>query len=238
MIKTYNDIEVKFNCDWKAINVVYLLTFPNGKIYIGITTKQLKDRIISHCSEREKQNNLYKYNAIRKYKYFEVDILYQGDDINDQEIYFIQEYKSNIPEYGYNIENGGYTGHNSLKKKLRQYDIDGNFIKEYDSRVEACKEIGKNINIKSSISCGYRWSYDVLDKLEPIAHSKVCRSGLKPTGRKGKPIYQYSVSGDFIRKYDSLTEAQKSINGYIHIDRKTSCGYVWSYEPLNNTNDE
>lgn len=38
--------------DLEKSNVVYCLTFPSGKKYIGLTTQILRERISAHCSNK------------------------------------------------------------------------------------------------------------------------------------------------------------------------------------------
>ena len=52
-----------------------------------------------------------------------------------------------------------------------------------------------------------------------------------------KPVYQYTLNGEFVKKWESLKEASDYYNGG-HItsvcqgERKSTKGYKWSYEPL------
>lgn len=114
MIKIGNiSIEVTEE-ELKLKNVVYLLTFPNGKKYIGITSKRFKDRLYQHCSlainEKDRDYNTKKYRAIRKYEEFKAEVLFEGnsDELGDKEIEFIEEYDSY--NNGYNSTFGGEYG--------------------------------------------------------------------------------------------------------------------------------
>lgn len=114
MAKYFNNVKVNFenNEDISKENIIYKLTFPNGKVYIGQTSRNLNKRLSDHCNESfnikkiTKFNNL-KANAIRKYMTFDVNILYQGEDLDNQEIKFIEEFKSTNKNFGYNLESGG-----------------------------------------------------------------------------------------------------------------------------------
>ena len=88
--------------------IVYKHTAPNGKVYIGITKQEIK--------ERWKNGNGYKgaffYNAIKKYGWDNIthEVLFEGltkEQAEQKEIELITLYKSNQREYGYNIANGG-----------------------------------------------------------------------------------------------------------------------------------
>lgn len=74
--------------------------------------------------------------------------------------------KQSYPEPNFN---------NTSSKKVYQYDLDGNFIKEYESASEAARQIGctsKSISITannkfihSKSVFGFQWSYTKLDKM-------------------------------------------------------------------------
>lgn len=95
-------------------NVVYLLIFPNGKKYVGITSKRFKDRLYQHCSlasnEKDRGYNSKKARAIRKYKEFKGEVLFEGNsnELGIKEIEFIKEYDTY--NNGYNSTFGGEYG--------------------------------------------------------------------------------------------------------------------------------
>ena len=109
-IRIFSDIKVNFinSEDILKKNVIYKLTFPSNKVYIGQTSQKLRERISRHCSDAFSSDiNTIKNNAIRKYLTFKVEVLYQGDDLDIQEIYYINKYQSTNKEFGYNLESGG-----------------------------------------------------------------------------------------------------------------------------------
>lgn len=89
--------------------IIYKVTGPTNKIYIGMTTKCLDKRKKSH-KKAFKYHNLKFYNAIKKYGWdsFVWEELYYTDDFTDlvnKEKYFINLYNSKIN--GYNLTDGG-----------------------------------------------------------------------------------------------------------------------------------
>lgn len=81
----------------------------NGKVYIGQTVRSLNDRINDY---RRGLGNNYINNAFNKYGWdnFEFSIIDTAltiQELNNKEIKYIQEFKSNLKEFGYNIECGG-----------------------------------------------------------------------------------------------------------------------------------
>lgn len=99
---------------------VYKHTAPNGKVYIGVTGVAPKCR----WANGEGYRNQIFYRAVKKYGWENInsEILFEGlnkEEAEKKEIELISYYKSNIPEYGYNIQNGGSLAgkHFDLTKK-------------------------------------------------------------------------------------------------------------------------
>ena len=107
---------------------VYKHTFPNGKVYIGITQQTLIKRWQNGKGYKKQK---FLYNAIQKYNWENVkhEVLFKNltkEQAEQKEIELIELYKSNQRTFGYNIENGG----NSIgkmaddtKTKLRKLNI-------------------------------------------------------------------------------------------------------------------
>lgn len=97
----------------------------NGKVYIGITCRVPQKRWGKNGSGYK--SNIHFWNAIQKYGWeigFRHEILYSDltkVQAEKLEIELISHYKSNYPEYGYNIANGGNSRgkmSESMKKKI------------------------------------------------------------------------------------------------------------------------
>lgn len=87
---------------------VYMHRFPNSKVYIGITQKEPEKRWLNGRGYQTQ----YVYKAIKKYGWENIEhlILFSGlskIDAEEKEIELIALYKSNLPDFGYNVENGG-----------------------------------------------------------------------------------------------------------------------------------
>lgn len=121
-----------------------------------------------------------------------------------------------------------------------QYDLDGNFIKKWNSAKEVKKELGyENGNIgncclgkpKYKQAYGYIWSFTELDNdtlSQKIAEAK-----------KGcnKAILQYDLEGNPIREWESIKEAgetlginRNNISSCCSGRIKTAGGYIWRYK--------
>ena len=106
--------------------IVYKHTSPSGKVYIGITSKSVEER---WNSGKGYSKNKYFYRAIQKYGWdnFKHKILFENltkEEACQKEIELIAEYKSNNPEFGYNIASGGefnsgFTFHHTEETKRK-----------------------------------------------------------------------------------------------------------------------
>ena len=167
----YNAIK-EIQKEWFKIQekkwTVYKHTTPNGKIYIGITSQKPEKRWASGHGYKK----TYFGNAIQKYgwKNIKHEILFSGLnelDAKEKEVELIEKFKSFEKEYGYNLTKGG-DGTVGLKrskkqiqflkdllsKKVYQRELDGTFIKEWESIREAERETG--IYRQNITACCYR----------------------------------------------------------------------------------
>ena len=94
--------------------IIYKITSPTEKIYIG-QTKNLKKRIICYSKIRCKDQKML-FKSITKYGWYnhKLEIIEEIDDViklNDLEIYYIEKYKTNKLKYpdfnGMNLTDGG-----------------------------------------------------------------------------------------------------------------------------------
>lgn len=93
----------------EKIYCVYKHTSPSGKVYIGITCQKPEKRWNNGNGYK---HNEYFWRAIQKYGWdnFEHEILFSDlskEEAQVKEKNLINKYKSNIPEFGYNISSGG-----------------------------------------------------------------------------------------------------------------------------------
>lgn len=210
----------------------------NGKMYIGITNN-INQRWSSNGLQYKGCNHFY--NAVLKYGWdsFEHIIIISNISVsmaNEIEKQLIKKY--NTINSGYNIksggEGGGELGKNHHKSKpLYQYDLDGNFIKKWECPIDAEKyynvrdltKVPNKINGRK-MAIGYQWSYEYVEKMQPYTHAGYTR--------KDTPIYQYTIDGKFIKKWDKQKDAfdeySITIRGCAYGTYKTSHGYRWSFE--------
>jgi hypothetical protein len=144
---------------------VYKHIFSDGKIYIGITTRSVYDRWSNGKGYRHRPDIM---SAILKEGWNNIkhEIICEGlnkEEAEAKEKEMIALYKSDDPEYGYNIRSGGNYGGG---KRVSQYTLDGILIETYDSIKEASEITGINkqlicrcCNKKAHTACGYIWRH-------------------------------------------------------------------------------
>lgn len=233
---------------------IYCITNKiNGKQYIGQTTRDIHVRFLEHV----RKSRYYKsytnplYNAICKYGennfcIKEIDSIQSNNKndlivlLNHSEKYYINKLNTLCP-YGYNIESGGNSCANKFKRKVKQYDFNLNFVKEFESISQASCETGvysTNIinvcNYTELSAGGYIWRYYEDDLNLTIDNFK------KRHNKSGRKIYQYDIYGNFIKEYKSISNAVRSTKlprnsitrccYEYHITNTNNCKYIWSFD--------
>lgn len=98
------------------MGIIYKITFPNNKVYIGQTMYDLEKRKKQHKNTMNKNdNNQIVYKAMRKYgwenlKWDIIDYANTREELNEKEVYWINKYQSYIKfkkSNGYNATLGG-----------------------------------------------------------------------------------------------------------------------------------
>lgn len=139
----------------------------------------------------------------------------------------LQSYKN------YSHQESVHRGKRNQTKKICQYDMNGQYIKTFDSLTIAATEMGVDRNAISSCcrnkrpSCkGFLWRYN---------NDAPPQNYLSEQKNK-RPVLQFDKTGLFIRKFDSITDASKEIGtSHTSIHRccsgksKTSGGFVWKF---------
>ena len=121
-------------------------------------------------------------------------------------------------------------GENKIKTYL--YDINGNFIKEFNSRIDCAKEINFH---QDGISSAIKGSYCV-NKKYYISDNKVDKFEIPLKGtNRSKEIYQYDLEGNFLKKWITIKEANNFYGTCLSIAKSirtggSSYGFQWSYE--------
>ena len=117
-------------------------------------------------------------------------------------------------------------------RKVVQYDLQGNIVKNWNSISDASRELGiarANISAccrnKRKIAGGFAWKYyeEECDRFQSVWNN-------------GKQVAQYSLTGELICVFQSLAEASSktdvSYSGILSCckgTRHTSGGFIWKY---------
>ena len=203
--------------------ILYItINLCNGKFYIGVhkTNPNVFDGYIGNGVYRANQavKDTAFQRAVRKYGYenFRRTILRIFPDTEEgkQQAYALEAelvtetlLKSKT---SYNTSIGGY-GNPELneKKTVYQFDLKGNYLRSYESAMTAALslEVENTISAQHAIrnncrgvtssSYNFVWSYK--------------KEFVSPTSKR-QQIAQYTLSGKFLRYFDSITEAEACLN--------------------------
>lgn len=120
----------------------------------------------------------------------------------------------------------------SKSRPVLQYDLDGNFIKEWNTAVEAANTLNLNSKYITSTCRGHQKTYSGMKW-----KYKDDSNPLFKISNGSQPVSQFSLNGDFIKSYHSIGEAAKETN----IDRasiskacagilQTAGKFKWEYK--------
>lgn len=150
--------------------MIYKITNKtNGKVYIGQTTRKIKDRYGAKGIQSvvRKSKNEHLKGSIKKYGYdvFELieefDVAYSKEELDKKEIYYINKYNSTNRLYGYNKKEGGSSGKHLEETKTKQSrNMMGRYANENNPRAtkviclntkeifDTLKQAGEKYNIQ------------------------------------------------------------------------------------------
>lgn len=215
--------------------VIYKYTSPSGKCYIWQTSQEEK-RKYRFLNLKQFYGSAKIDNARRKYlpENFKYEILYeyQADNLQElrdilgkKEIEFITKYNS-INE-GYNHQEGGVYKTNIISKEARrrgdlkkskiilQYDLGGQFIKEWLSTMDIERELGISHALISKNCLGetaHCREYLFRHKIgEEIPLKIEVSKNVKINKTKSISICQINLNGEEIKRWKSITSASKEL---------------------------
>lgn len=124
-------------------------------------------------------------------------------------------------------------------KKIYQYDLDGNFIKEYKSLKSAAESVKANPSdisqaalMKKIFTCkNFQWRFEKFDKIEATTVKRIRDEFLKK-------VYQFDLFGNLVAEYKNPKEAEYKNNiknSFIRAcltgkHNRTCKGFYWSYD--------
>lgn len=194
---------------------IYCITNKiNGKKYVGLTVTTLANRFKEHKSDSKRYESMPLYKAFKKYgiENFSIEQLEQTDNENlsDREIYWIEKLKTFDSRYGYNATRGGQGGR-------RLYDEEDNkSIIEWWNKGLSIKDINKQTGI------GINKITSVVSELPNFKEQTQSIITERIRKAKGRRINQYSLNGEFVKSYETVTDAQREL-GYDCTQIISSC---------------
>ena len=213
----------------------------NGKVYIGITSQDVKRRWQNGAG----YYGTYFYNAINKYGWdgFEHEILLENLTEKEAciaEKKLISRYKSNQHEYGYNIAEGGQIVHGSRErvgslnprsKSVICKNLDGKIIGTYESQSIAAEKLG--IKRKGITKCCRGESKTYMGYVFEYADFEFQKPKRLPRGRhnnhKTTPVALVDADGNVIESFNSVFEAAEKYNCNQNGIAKCCNGYLKTY---------
>lgn len=216
---------------------VYKHTTPSGKVYIGITSKDVKERWLNG---RGYQRNEHFWNAIKKYGWENIkhEVIASGltkEEATEAEKLYIALYKSHEIKHGYNLTKGGETGivHTyesrrklSESKKGKRYNIGVPFTEE---RKRHLSENHADVRGEKNPMYGRKLTPEEIARRQ--AHRTYTKGGEHPSSR---PILQLDMDGNLVKRWGSISEAAEqycrtSIKDCLRGKYKQHRGYLWRY---------
>jgi len=180
----------------------------NQVFYVGVGVKRFNLNQIYYRAYDKKQRGDWWKRIINKTEY-RIEIILESnnyDFILNKEREFIKLYGRKDLGLGtlVNLNNGGKEGGNTLKicKKVYQFDLDFNFIKEWDSAHHATRELNENlmgIYKCTKVKGGYKtWNENIWT---------LNKDFLKVNKDHERQTAQYDLNGNLLKTFKSLKEA-------------------------------
>ena len=169
------------------VGIIYLLTFPNNKVYVGQTTKTLEKRFRQHIKAAYDFSGSNPFtpikNAIREYGVLNIkkeiiDTAETLEELDEKEIYWIKFYNSSVKfknSNGYNYQEGGHQNTYAARFKSAK-EIIKTILKEHSkgkTNREISEKVGKSAHYVNAVLKGRHWSAYTKIKNVPYSISKV-----------------------------------------------------------------
>lgn len=192
-----------------------MYTFPNGKRYIGITSKTLSQRQGKNWQRYERCTHLWR--AIQKYGYQQIveTILFKGnltaEEAGRLETYFIAMFNSSDPNYGCNIQPGGNgilpktIGSDRIKilqEQMREigYKNKGRIVSDETREKQRLAKLGKKRNPHSQETKNKISNANCLENISEETRRRKSMSKMK------RVIAENKITGEML-DFDSVGDA-------------------------------
>lgn len=212
--------------------IIYIATnLFNGKSYVGQTIASLNRRRNQHLRNAVSDTVNHFHLALMQYgkEAFEWTVLdeFEGTKeevihaLNVAEEYHILKHRTMLEEYGYNATRGGYSSDrfaDVIKKRalanyggkaVLQYDLEGNFVREFESIADVKRNFGAT-NHKGRDFIGRMWrGYQWREKLNEYFPRKI--GAYSAHGSTGKGVVVYTIDGKFYKTYSKQIDCWKDL---------------------------
>lgn len=234
--------------------IVYKTTNKiNGKVYVGVHKTETPDIFDGYLgcgcytnkpsTWNQKTNSIFPL-AIIKYgvENFKREILFIYDGtLQGRELAYKKEEEIVNDEWinsdmTYNLIKGGlHSREEQCLQKIKQFDLEGNFIKTWNSIKDAemyynCQgAISKCVRGINKTAKEFQWRYynEHMTSIDSINLQK-------------KSVYQFDLTGNLIKTWKSVREASKQFDNFDSANSsikrncegltKQALGYFWSYK--------
>lgn len=227
------------------MGIIYKLTNQiNGKVYIGLTTRSLEERLRQHHYDARHGKDRPLYRAMRKYgeDAFTSEIIDKAetlDELKQKEQYWIQKYNSYAAEgKGYNATLGGDVPTIPMVQYTQIDILDGHIIKTFDSATSCNNELSGSATQKAD---------KIIETTQYLPYVLVKTSNIKDMNDEEIKKYAYSLRpkiicqldkrGNLIRRWINSAEilaehpnyTKSCIFACLWGKRKTHQGFQWKY---------
>ena len=229
--------------------IIYKITSPSGKVYVGQTVRPFEERIYKHKHKSSQctviSKAIQKYGDEMNYELIEENV--PQEQLDEREIYWIKELNSLAPS-GYNLTTGGQftKGYSQeLKDKMRDGMIKSiierngylGYIHPYRDLLYPVVHINGKIAYLSKGA--FRTEEECIEVLkeytkDPENFVKVDGTIQRSTGSVGKHCNKWSVryKNLHLGSYDTEEEAHKALKKYLEDpdnfvkpEKKVGCVY-------------
>lgn len=223
----------------------------NSKKYIGQTMQNdINKRWKQHKSSKKIGKILY--NAYQKYGMdnfkFKILCVCFDCDLNNYEIEYIKKYNTIHPN-GYNLLEGGKNiKHNEHTINILKQKLSGPNHPNYGKKFTNERKLEMSISRRGPLNPNYgkKISHEQKEKIKNTMKSfdedkreainQKIRETLKKCIKNSKKVFQYDLSGNFIKEYESISEAYNESNiSRSSIQRccdgkyKKTKHFIWKY---------
>lgn len=225
------------------MNEIYIYLIENKtnkKKYIGQSVNYQK-RMKEHIYGRNSRQNSIVDRAIKKhgennFSFSVIDIAHNQEEADEKERFYIKHYKSLKPN-GYNVLIGGRNQQGSWNsKKVYMYNLNGEYIREFDSAQEV-QRWSNSFYLRESVrDCCNGKINKCKDMIFCYTKQQKIKPYQKPISSRRKTVFQFDLKGNVLNSFQSIDTASKETNtsrtailGCLKGHYKTANGFRWGY---------